>query len=307
MLTAMCRTGSLTREHHYPHPNPSNSLTTSSWTESQLKAFLDYHHIPNPSPRTRDSLLSTVRSNYQSAADKAGETFAYPGDWLYQSWSDSDLKQWLDERGVPVPQPGNRDKMIAQIRRNSKIASDRANSQYASLSASASGAQQSLSDALLDSWSDSQIKEWLDKNGIKVPQGSKKNELVALARKNWASVSGGNAASSASSYFGAATTSAGNTFAQATNDAYGTFRQYYDYVANQFGFASGNAKSSISSVASVASSSASSLSSAASKSASSASKAAEKSGGNAASAASSAASAASSSASASAKSAKNEL
>lgn len=266
-----------------------------SWTDSQIKSFLDYHGIPNPTPRTRDSLLQTARSNYQSAAQKAGETANYPGDWLYQSWSDSDLKAWLDERGVPVPQPGNRDKLIASIRRNSHSASENAAAAYSSASASASGAQQSLSDQLLDSWSDSQIKEWADKNGIKVPQGSKRNELVALARKHSAQLSGGYG-SSASSAFGAATTSAGNTFAQASNDAYGQFRHYYDVVMNNIGFASSDAKASLSSASSSISSQASKVSSVASNSASSASKQASKSGGNAASAASSAAKEASASA-----------
>jgi len=271
-----------------------STLTVTSWTDSQLKAFLDYHGIPNPQPRTRDSLLSTARSNYQSAANKAGETFSYPGDWLYQSWSDSDLKLWLDERGVPVPQPSSRDKLIATIRRNSKTASDYASSQAASMSKSASGAQQSLSNQLLDSWSDSKLKEFLDKNNINVPQGSKRNELVALARKNYAKLSGDNVASSASGFFGAASTSAGNTFNQATGDAYSAFRSYYDYFANQVGFASADAKASLSSASSAMSTAASSSASAASKSASSASKQASK--GNYASSASSAAAAATDSA-----------
>ena len=88
----------------------------------------------------------------------------------------------------------------------------------ASASASAKAAKESLSDALLDSWSDSQIKDWADKNGIKVPQGSKRNELVALAKKHRNSLTGDNIASSASSAFGAATTAAGNEFAKASDD-----------------------------------------------------------------------------------------
>lgn len=62
------------------------------WTESQLKSFLDRHGIPNPNPRTRDALLSTARDNYQTVADKLGENAAYPGNWLYETWSESDLK-----------------------------------------------------------------------------------------------------------------------------------------------------------------------------------------------------------------------
>ena len=89
----------------------------------------------------------------------------------------------------------------------------------ASASASANSAKESLSDAVFDAWSDSQIKEWADKNGIKVPQGSKRNELLALARKHRNSLTGNNVVSSASSAFGAATTKAGNQFAQATDDA----------------------------------------------------------------------------------------
>jgi len=260
-----------------------------TWTDSQLKSFLDYHQIPNPSPRTRDSLLHTARANYQKVADKAGETAQYPGDWLYQSWSDSDLKSWLDERGIPVPQPSQRDKLVASLRRNAKIAADRANAQYSSLSNSAASAQTSLSDQLLASWSDSQIKEWCDKNGIKVPQGSKRNELIALARKHAAQLTDGNYASSAQSAFGAATSSAGNAFAQQTNDLYAQARHWYDYALNEFGFASADAKASLSSVASRASVEASKLSVTASKSASSASKQAEKSGSDGAAAASSAA------------------
>lgn len=271
-------------------------LTSHSWTESQLKAFLDYHDVPNPNPRTRDSLLHTARANYQNIANKVGETASYPGDWLYSQWSDSDLKSWADERGIPVPQPGTRDKLIASMRRNSKVASDRAAEQYSTLSKSASGAQQSLTEQLLDSWSDSEIKSWCDKNGVKVPQGSKRNELVAIARRRSAELTGKNAASSASGYYGAATTSAGNSFAQATDDMYGQFRHYYDYVMNQFGMATADAQSSMSSASARVSSSASSLSSVAEKSASSASKDASKSGLNAASAASSAAKQASASA-----------
>ncbi|KAM3421253.1 hypothetical protein BST61_g1658 [Cercospora zeina] len=277
-----------------------------TWTESQLKSWLDYHKIPNPSPRTRDSLLHAARANYAKAADKAGETAAYPGNWLYSQWSDSDLKAWLDERGVPVPQPSNRDKLIASLRRNSKIAADKA----------------AQHDQLLESWSDSQIKEWADRNGIKVPQGSKRNELIALARKHSASLTGNNAKDSAASAYGAATSSAGNYYAQATDGAYGSFRYYYDVVANNLGLASDEAKASLSSASSVASASASSLSSsvskaapksasAASKSASSASSvasvAASKSASSASVEASKSASSASVAASKSAQSVKNEL
>jgi len=185
-----------------------------SWTDSQLKAFADKHGIPVPQPRKRDTVLAALRDNYDTVATKAGETASYPGNWLYSTWSESDLKAWLDEHGIPVPQPTSRDKLIASVRRNSRVASLKSASAQASASKSAAAAAQTLSDKLLDSWSDSQIKQWADENEIKVPQGVKRAELLAIARKHRAQLT-----ASATSAFGAATSAAGNQYAKATDDA----------------------------------------------------------------------------------------
>ena len=197
-----------------------------------MKSFLDHHNIPAPQPRTRDSLLSTARHNYDSIAKKSGEYAAYPGNWLYSSWSESDLKEFLDARGLPAPQPTTRDKLIASVRRNARLASLNMSSAASSASksaasaasvasASAASAQAGLSDLLFDAWSDSKLKEYLDEQGVPVPQGSKKNELIALARKHRAAAakSASTASASGASAFGAATSSAGNAYASATDTA----------------------------------------------------------------------------------------
>ncbi|OCK92564.1 uncharacterized protein K441DRAFT_662639 [Cenococcum geophilum 1.58] len=245
-----------------------------SWTDSQLKAFCDRHNIPVPQPRTRDNLLKSARENYQTVANKLGETTFYPGNWLYESWSESDLKAWLDERGYSVSQPTTRDKLIASVRRNSYLASHNMN-------AAAAAAKKSLSDTLFDSWSDSQLKEWADKNGIKVPQGSNRNELIALARKHSAKLTGDNVASSASSYYGAATSSAGNEYAQATQGV----ASYVEWIKQKLGLAASSASASVSSATGAAGKSASSASVSASKSAKSTASSASKSGQKAADAA----------------------
>jgi hypothetical protein len=158
------------------------------------------------------------------------------------------------------------------VRRNARIGSLNAQAAYASASKSAANAQQSLSDALLNSWSDSQIKKWADENGIKVPQGSKRNELLALARKHRARLYGDSASASAASAYGAATSKAGNAQAQATN----VFAGYTDWVKAQLGLATGY-EASASSVSNWASKSASSASASLSSSAASAASAASKS------------------------------
>jgi len=110
-------------------------------------------------------------------------------------------------------------------------ASKSAASATSNLAKSASSAQASLSDALFDSWSDSKLKEFLDEHGVPVPQGSKKNEMIALARKQRASLSGNIASTvsgSAASAYGAATSQAGNVYSQATDSAGNAYAQATD-------------------------------------------------------------------------------
>lgn len=190
-----------------------------TWTDSQLKSFCDYHGIPVPQPRKRDTLLQKARSAYDTAAEKAGETVSYPGNWLYATWSESDLKEWLDTHGVPAPQPTTRDKLIASVRRNARLAYLRAQEQKASAQASAQAAYATLTDKLIDAWSESELKEFCDKNGINVPQGTKLNQLRALVRKHRAEILGDTVSASAASAYGAATSNVRENAGKATDAA----------------------------------------------------------------------------------------
>jgi hypothetical protein len=217
-----------------------------TWTESQLKSFCDYHGIPAPQPRTRDSLLTTARQNYQAVAEKTNEYYHYPGDWLFQTWTDSDLKTWLDERGIPVYQGTKRNELIARVRRNSRIASNSLSAWSSSIAAASSSATQTVADAVFDTWSDSQLKKWADERGVKVPQGSKRNELLALVRRqnHQINAQASKVSASAASAYGAATSSASNQYAQASNDASLQFEyiknaafEYLDWARSQLGLA----------------------------------------------------------------------
>jgi hypothetical protein len=192
-----------------------NDWILDTWTDSQLKAFCDKHGIPVPQPRKRDTLLQQARANYETVAQKAGEVASYPGNWLYETWTESDLKEWLDTHGFPAPQPTNRDRLIASVRRNSRLAYLKMQDAAASATASAQAAYATLTDMIIDTWSESQLKEFCDKNGISVPQGTKLNELRALVRKHRAKIMGEDVAGQ----FGAATSRAGNEFAKATDSA----------------------------------------------------------------------------------------
>jgi hypothetical protein len=135
-----------------------------------------------------------------------------------------------------VYQGSKRAELIAAVRRNSRSASVALAAWSASVAAAAASATQGVADAVFDTWSDSELKRWADERGVKVPQGSKRNEVVALLRRHNAIVSGeaSRAYSSAASAYGAATSSAGNEFTKATDGAAFRLEQVqsvvYDYA-----------------------------------------------------------------------------
>lgn len=191
----------------------------STWSDSQLKAFCDRQGIPVPATSNRDVLLAKARRGYEVGSKAAGESLAYPGDWLYESWSDSDLKKWFDNNGIPAPQGSNRNKMIAAVRRNSHVAYLKAEEEATKAKARAKSAYESVTDDVIDVWSESQVKKFADENGIAVPQGTRLNELRAAVRHHRAEIMGTDVYGQASKAYGAATSRAGNEYAKATEDA----------------------------------------------------------------------------------------
>lgn len=239
------------------------SWVLDSWTDSQLKSFLDYHNIPNPTPRNRDSMLQTARGAYSNIASIGPSAY----DTLFGSWQDSDIKAWLDERGVPVPQGSTKESMLASLRKNTHSFTEQAKAKFNDLTS------QSLGDKVFDSWSESQLKEMLDENGIPAPQGSKVNELRALARKNYKSLK-----NSASEYYHAGASSVSNSGASAATEASKSGTSLYGEASKSAESAASVGSKSAESAASVARKSAESAASVASKSAKSAASEASKVG-----------------------------
>jgi hypothetical protein len=109
--------------------------------------------------------------------------------------------------------------LIASVRRNSRLAYLKSQEEAESASAKIQAAYTYLTDTIIDAWGESQLKEFCDKNGIPVPQGTKLNELRALVRKHRADILGDTIGASAKAAFGAATSNAQNQYARATDSA----------------------------------------------------------------------------------------
>jgi hypothetical protein len=124
--------------------------------------------------------------------------------------------------------------LIAAVRRNSRLASLKLSDAATSSSQSVKDAKNSVSDSVFDSWSDSQLKEFLDKNNIRIPQGSTRNELLAIVRRNKAYYLGDTISGSAASAYDSATSVGADKVSQVTDAASGYAQSAFDKVIEQW-------------------------------------------------------------------------
>ena len=75
-----------------------------------------------------------------------------------------------------------RDDLVTAAQSAYSSASKSGGTAYDSVTSYMAKQTSSVKDATFETWSNSELKSYLDSYGVPVPQGSKKNELVAYAR-----------------------------------------------------------------------------------------------------------------------------
>lgn len=76
-----------------------------------------------------------------------------------------------------------RDDLMSAAQSHYAEASKSGGNAYASVTSYLAKQTNAAKDSAFDTWSDSELKAYLDSYGVRVPQGSKTNELKAYARK----------------------------------------------------------------------------------------------------------------------------
>ena len=101
----------------------STNITRRKWLATQNNKAAD------KAGASRDELLKQAQDAYASASKTGGGSYASVTSYLaaatdaakdttFDTWSDSDLKSYLDSYGIPVPQSGKTDELKAMARRN---------------------------------------------------------------------------------------------------------------------------------------------------------------------------------------------
>lgn len=226
-----------------------------TWSESRLKAFLDARGVPVPQNGKRDELAAAVRLN----AHKASTGYSA---WTFDTWTAANLKKYLESQGKKVSKTTekNRDELVKQAQAQYAAASKSGGSVYGSATSYLAKQTEAAKDTMFDSWSDSDIKAYLDSYGVPTYQGTTSNELRAEARKQYNYFKYGSASPS------------GTIFAQIYAGVQKVFNMIMPYASSASATASSasaGVSSSARSAASVAAASASSAAASASSAAAS--------------------------------------
>jgi hypothetical protein len=75
----------------------------NSWDSAQLSTFLQAKgkEASAEAQGTKDSLLSQVKSNWYETEEKAHGAFGSVKDWILDTWTESQLKSFADQHGIP--------------------------------------------------------------------------------------------------------------------------------------------------------------------------------------------------------------
>jgi Putative nuclear envelope organisation protein len=149
------------------------------------------------------SASASVSSGASTASASAASTQAYLSDMLFEAWSDSKLKEFLDAHGIPIPQGSNKIELIALARKHRAslmgnaasmtsvsgasaygAATSKAGNAYAKATDDASMKAEDLFNSAIETWSNSRLKAYLDSRGVPIPQGGKRDQLLASVHLN---------------------------------------------------------------------------------------------------------------------------
>ena len=97
---------------------------------------------------------------------------------LYRKWLSSQNNKAANKAGT------SRDELVKQAQDTYASASKSGGSNYASVTSSLASATDAAKDSTFDTWSDSELKSYLDSYGIPAYQGTTTNDLKAMVKKH---------------------------------------------------------------------------------------------------------------------------
>lgn len=106
-------------DHDIPYPTPADrkdleqlieknwddhvSKPYNSWDQEDLQAWLNNKGIQaqKGAEANKDALVSQVQASWYETTDQAEQAWGNVKDWIFDTWSESELKEFCDKHNVP--------------------------------------------------------------------------------------------------------------------------------------------------------------------------------------------------------------
>ncbi|KAF8759756.1 putative stress-responsive nuclear envelope protein [Rhizoctonia solani] len=206
---------------------PETPYEYAKWNQAQLEQWLKDHNIQAPQGATQKQLKDLVQDNWNSAqswtearVNQASKTLADLKESAFDTWDESQLRSFLVDHGVVAPS-GPKEKLIVsakqyyrsyasavsslsaaasatastavygdygyQASKSASSASQSASAAAASGSARAAKALEDSKDYIYSTWSDSDLRAYLEKQGVVKTQAQlTREQLLAQMRTAYA-------------------------------------------------------------------------------------------------------------------------
>uniref|UniRef100_A0A060SW23 ARAD1A01738p n=1 Tax=Blastobotrys adeninivorans TaxID=409370 RepID=A0A060SW23_BLAAD len=139
----------------------------------------------------RHKLFEQVNLAQAQVYDSAGKL----RDDAVDTWTSSQLKEWADIHGIPVPQGSKKAELQAIVRKNKAVfeedvksyldeAAKTADSYLSKATEAVADAGNAFFDQSLNLWSDSRLRAFLAARGVQTPGKTSHKHLVQLAKEN---------------------------------------------------------------------------------------------------------------------------
>jgi len=147
---------------------------TGLWSGARLREFLRSRGIIAPVDLSTDRLRHLVWEHRNDP----------PTNWDYsfESWSLDELENWFKDQGKSIT--GSRDQLVRKASEYLNSMKAEGDDKYKKVISKLQNVYSSGKDMAFDTWSDSDLKMYLDSYGISTYQGSTRNEMIALARRH---------------------------------------------------------------------------------------------------------------------------
>jgi len=197
--------------------NKPAPLPYTTWSSTDLANWLHDHNLPVPTSEPRSKLQELVEQNWNSVSSwsyeqylQAQKSFENLRDSSFDSWDESQLREFLLQHGVVEPK-GSKEKLMllakqknAEYRDAARAYSDRASSvvydeptRVASrladiltqATADAARRFQESEEYLYTTWDDNRLRRYLEEKGILRPnEEAQRTDLLRMARNVYSKV-----------------------------------------------------------------------------------------------------------------------